>query len=72
MVPVVFALGGAGAVSVEGSSPVALGKKGKAYPVKCSAPITFTAAGPATLILDVRGGTDDMGKPLEVDITRNE
>jgi hypothetical protein len=72
MVPVVFALNGAGAVTVEGSTPVHLGKKGTAYPVKCTAPITFTAAGPATLILDVRGRADDMQKPLELDITRNE
>jgi hypothetical protein len=72
MVPVVFALSSAGSVSVEGSSPVPLGKKGTAYPVKCSAPITFTASGPATLILDVRGRADDMSKPVELDITRNE
>jgi hypothetical protein len=72
MVPVVFALSGGSAVSVEGSTPVPLGKKGTAYPVKCSAPITFTASGPASLILDVRGRADDMSKPVELDITRND
>jgi hypothetical protein len=75
LVPVVFALGGAGgvgAITVEGSSPVALGKNGTAYPVKCAAPITFKASGPASLIVDVRGQTAAMGKPLEFDFTRNE
>ena len=65
IVPVVFALGTAGTtssvgtVSVEGATPVSLGKKkGSAYPVTCTAPIKFTAAGPASLIVDVSGRTD--------------
>ncbi len=79
IVPVIFALGTAGApgsvgtVSVEGATPVSLGKKkGTAYPVKCTAPIKFTAAGPASLIVDVRGRTDAISKPVELDFTRNE
>ena len=72
LIPVMFALGSAGTVTVEGSTPVALGKSGKAYPVKCTEPITFTASGPASLIVDVRGRTDAMGKPLELDFTRND
>jgi len=79
IVPVVFALGTAGTtgsvgtVSVEGVTPVSLGKKkGTAYPVKCAAPIKFTAAGPASLIVDVRGRTDTISKPVELDFTRNE
>jgi hypothetical protein len=72
LIPVMFALSGAGGVTVEGSSPVTLGKKGKAYPVKCSAPIKFTASGPASLVVDVRGQADVIGKPLEVDFTRND
>lgn len=71
--PVIFALGGAGTVAVDGATPVSLGKKlGTAYPVKCSAPIKFTASGPASLIVDVRGQTDAIGKPLELDFTRND
>ena len=79
IVPVVFALGTAGTtaslgtVSVEGATPVSLGKKkGSAYPVTCTAPIKFTAAGPASLIVDVRGHTDTIAKPVELDFTRNE
>ena len=76
LVPVIFALGGAGgagSVAVEGASPVSLGKKkGTAYPVKCAAPIKFTASGPASLIVDVRGRTDAIEKPLELDFTRND
>jgi hypothetical protein len=73
LVPVIFALGGAGTVAVEGSTPVSLGKqKGSAYPVSCTAPIKFTASGPASLIVDVRGRTDALGKPLELDFTRND
>lgn len=71
--PVIFALGGAGAVAVEGATPVSLGKKlGTAYPVKCASPIKFTASGPASLIVDVRGQSDAIGKPLELDFTRND
>jgi len=79
IVPVVFAVGTAGttgslaAVSVEGATPVSLGKKkGTAYPVKCTAPIKFSAAGPASLIVDVRGGSDVISKPVELDFTRND
>jgi hypothetical protein len=73
LAPVIFALGGAGTVAVEGATPVSLGKKkGTAYPVKCAAPIKFTASGPASLIIDVRGPTDAMSKPLELDFTRND
>jgi hypothetical protein len=76
LVPVIFALGGAGGagtVAVQGATPVSLGKKkGTAYPVKCAAPIKFTAAGPASLIVDVRGRSDALSKPLELDFTRND
>lgn len=73
LVPVVFALGSAGTVAVEGATPVSLGKKkGTAYPVKCAAPIKFTASGPASLIVDVRGQTDAISKPVELDFTRND
>ncbi|MEA2749975.1 MAG: hypothetical protein QOI41_4118 [Myxococcales bacterium] len=76
LVPVIFALGGAGGagtVAVEGATPVSLGKKkGTAYPVKCAAPIKFSASGPASLIVDVRGKSDALSKPLELDFTRND
>jgi hypothetical protein len=73
LAPVIFALGGAGTVAVEGATPVSLGKKkGTAYPVKCAAPIKFTASGPASLIIDVRGQTETMSKPVELDFTRND
>jgi hypothetical protein len=78
LVPVIFALGGAGGggaggVAVEGATPVSLGKKkGSAYPVKCAAPIKFTASGPASLIVDVRGRTDAIEKTVELDFTRND
>jgi len=73
LVPVIFALGSAGTVAVEGATPVSLGKKkGTAYPVKCAAPIKFTASGPASLIVDVRGQTDAISKPVELDFTRND
>jgi hypothetical protein len=73
LAPVIFALGGAGTVAVDGATPVSLGKKlGTAYPVKCAAPIKFTASGPASLVVDVRGQADAIGKPLELDFTRND
>lgn len=50
-----------------------LGKKGgTAYPVNCSSPIKFTASGPASLIIDVRGRAGAMSKPVELDFTRND
>jgi hypothetical protein len=73
LAPVIFALGGTGKVAVEGATPVSLGKKkGTAYPVKCEAPIKFTATGPASLVVDVRGQTDALSKPVELDFTRND
>ena len=40
VVAVIFVLGaGAAAVTVEGASPVKIGKKGTAYPVKCGIPL---------------------------------
>jgi hypothetical protein len=73
LVPVIFALGGAGKVAVDGSTPVSLGKKkGSAYPVKCDAPIKVTATGPASLVIDVRGRADALDKPVELDFTRND
>jgi hypothetical protein len=74
LLPVVVMLGAAaaaGAVTVEGASPVTIGKK-SAYPVKCGTPLKVTASGPASLVVDVRGHADVMGKPFGVDFTRNE
>ena len=59
-----------GVVKVDGVDPVAVGKS-KAFPSTCSAPLKVTAAGPGTLVIDVRGKDSDLSKALELDITRN-
>lgn len=69
---VVLALAGAGAVTVDGTDPVSIGKKKTAYPVTCGTPMKFKTKGPATVIVDVRGKADAVGKPVELDFTRND
>jgi hypothetical protein len=73
LIPVLFAVGGGTTpITVEGSSPVPVGKQKLAYPLKCTSPITVTASGPTNLVVDVRGRTDVLGTPFQVELTRNE
>jgi hypothetical protein len=72
LISVVLLAAAASAVNVEGVTPVTIGKKGSAYPVSCGTPLKLTASGPGSMVVDIRGKADAMGKPLELDFTRND